>query len=69
MPRSVGPLNQLSAALPRRGREAIARAVKADKVLSNADPNARKAYELRASHSTTAELEDAAQPELEETTK
>ncbi len=69
VPRSVGPLNQLSAALPRRGREAIARAVKADKVLSNADPNARKAYELRASHSTTAELEDAAQPELEETTK
>ncbi len=69
VPRSVGPLNQFSAAIPRRGREAIARAVKADKVLMDIDPKARADYELRASHSTTAELEDASKKELEDTTK
>jgi short-subunit dehydrogenase len=57
VPRSVGPLNQFSAAIPRRGREAIARAVKADKVLMDIDHGARAGYELRASQSTTAELE------------
>ncbi len=51
VPRSVGPLTQFSSALPRRAREGMARALKADKVLSGADFNARKDYELRASHS------------------
>ena len=37
--------------LPRRAREAVGRALKADKVLAAADPEARRGYELRASQS------------------
>jgi NADP-dependent 3-hydroxy acid dehydrogenase YdfG len=66
VPRSVGPLNQFAAAMPRRGREAIARAVKADKVLADIDLTARKDYELRAAHSTTADLEAAGDKQLED---
>ena len=66
VPRSVGPLTQFSSALPRRAREGMARAMKADKVLSGADFNARKNYELRASKSGS-ELEPGdEQKELEE---
>jgi NADP-dependent 3-hydroxy acid dehydrogenase YdfG len=66
VPRSVGAINQVAAVLPRRGREAIVRATKADKVLMDIDQSARAAYELRASHSTTAELEDAESKQLEQ---
>ena len=69
VPRSVGPINQVAAVLPRRGREAIVRATKADKVLMDIDQSARAAYELRASHSTTAELADAETKQLEESKK
>ena len=51
VPKSIGPINKVMGVLPRSGREAFARALKADKVLASADPNARKGYELRASHS------------------
>jgi NADP-dependent 3-hydroxy acid dehydrogenase YdfG len=51
VPKSIGPINKVMGVLPRSGREAIARALKADKVLAGADPDARKGYELRASHS------------------
>jgi len=51
VPKSIGPINQVMGLLPRSGREAVARALKADKVLAQADPNARRAYELRASKS------------------
>jgi NADP-dependent 3-hydroxy acid dehydrogenase YdfG len=51
VPKSIGPINQVLGLLPRSGREAFARALKADKVLAEADPNARRAYELRASNS------------------
>ena len=51
VPRSVGPISQVSALLPRRPREALGRALKVDKVLANADPAARRQYELRAAHS------------------
>ena len=51
VPKSIGPINQVLGLLPRGGREAFARALKADKVLAGADPNARRAYELRASQS------------------
>ena len=54
VPRSLGPINKVIGVLPRSGREAFARALKADKVLAEADPNARRAYELRASHSEPA---------------
>jgi hypothetical protein len=37
--------------LPRAGREAIARALKADQVLANADSRVRAAYEDRAARS------------------
>jgi NADP-dependent 3-hydroxy acid dehydrogenase YdfG len=48
--------------LPRGGREAIGRMLNADKVLADADPVARAAYEHRAAHSEPA-LED--EPETE----
>ena len=51
VPRSIGPINKVLGILPRAGREGFARALKADRVLLQADPNARAAYELRASHS------------------
>jgi len=51
VPRSMGRMVSFSNALPRRPREALARAFNADKVLAEADPGARAAYELRASAS------------------
>jgi NADP-dependent 3-hydroxy acid dehydrogenase YdfG len=51
VPRSVGPISQISAMLPRGPREALGRALKVDKVLANADPNVRAQYELRAAQS------------------
>ena len=51
VPKSIGPINKVLGVLPRAGREGIARALKADKVLAQADPNARRGYELRAAHS------------------
>lgn len=51
VPKSLGPINSVLGLLPRSGREAFARALKADKVLAEADPNTRRAYELRAAHS------------------
>ncbi len=51
VPKSIGPITQVMGVLPRGGREAITRALKADQVLMSADPNARKAYELRAAAS------------------
>ena len=37
VPKSIGPIDQVMGLLPRRGREGVARALKADKVLSGAD--------------------------------
>lgn len=51
VPKSLGPVNKVIGLLPRNGREAFARALKADKVLAQADPAARRAYELRAARS------------------
>jgi len=51
VPRSVGPLTQAIGVLPRGGREFMARALKADRVLADADPSARAGYELRAARS------------------
>lgn len=69
VPRSAGRINQFAAVLPRGGREAVIRAVKGDKVLMDIDQSRRAAYELRASHSTTAELGEAEKKQLEESTK
>jgi NADP-dependent 3-hydroxy acid dehydrogenase YdfG len=51
VPRSIAAISTVMNLLPRRGREAIARGLKADKVLAGADPGARRGYELRASRS------------------
>jgi NADP-dependent 3-hydroxy acid dehydrogenase YdfG len=51
VPRSICPLTSIMAAVPRRGREAFARALKADRVLDTADHGQRRDYELRAAHS------------------
>ena len=54
------------AVVPRSGREALSRALKADKVLSGADPNIRAAYELRAQRCEPGLEPGAAPKELEE---
>jgi NADP-dependent 3-hydroxy acid dehydrogenase YdfG len=51
VPKAIGPITGFMGILPRGGRERIVRALKADQVLMSADPQARKAYELRASQS------------------
>lgn len=51
VPRSVAHITRAMSVLPRGGREAIGRVLKADKVLSQVDDKARAAYELRASRS------------------
>jgi NAD(P)-dependent dehydrogenase (short-subunit alcohol dehydrogenase family) len=54
IPRSTGPLVALGAALPRRARESLARALKADEALLKTDRTARAAYEARAAASAPA---------------
>jgi NADP-dependent 3-hydroxy acid dehydrogenase YdfG len=51
VPRSTQYIATVMNVVPRRGREAIARLLKADKVLAEADPSARAGYEERAAHS------------------
>ncbi|HYM45787.1 MAG TPA: SDR family oxidoreductase [Solirubrobacteraceae bacterium] len=51
LPKSSKRTNALGVLLPRRLAEGMARAMKADRVLADADANVRKAYELRASAS------------------
>ena len=66
VPRSVAAINTVMNVVPRRGREAIGRALKVDQVLSGADPSIRAGYELRAQKSGS-ELEATEAKELEET--
>jgi NADP-dependent 3-hydroxy acid dehydrogenase YdfG len=54
VPKVTGRLVGLGAMLPRRAREAIARASGGDKALRAADPVARAAYEARAAASAPA---------------
>lgn len=51
VPKSLGPINGALGVLPRRGREAIGRALKADRVLDQVDAGSRRDYELRAARS------------------
>lgn len=51
VPRQVQAITTVMNVLPRRDREAIASALKADKVLDQRDDATRRAYELRASQS------------------
>jgi NADP-dependent 3-hydroxy acid dehydrogenase YdfG len=68
VPRSMGALNQALGVLPRSGREAMARALKADRVLSDFDRGARAGYELRAAHSEPGLEPGAEQRQLSEQT-
>ncbi|HWY19284.1 MAG TPA: SDR family oxidoreductase [Solirubrobacteraceae bacterium] len=68
VPRSSKRTNALGTLLPRTLAEGMARALRADRVLADADPHARRAYELRASASEPG-LEPASEPaRIEETT-
>ncbi len=68
VPKSLGPINAVFGLLPRPGREAFARAMKADKVLDDVDTGARRAYELRAAHSEPGLEPGSEQPQLTEST-
>jgi NADP-dependent 3-hydroxy acid dehydrogenase YdfG len=63
VPKSIGPITAVMSLLPRRGREAVVRALKADSVLQ-VDPAARRAYELRAARSEPGLESGAEQKEL-----
>ncbi len=52
VPKSAGVINRVVGVLPRRGREGLVRALKADTALIEADHGARQAYELRAAASS-----------------
>jgi NAD(P)-dependent dehydrogenase (short-subunit alcohol dehydrogenase family) len=54
VPRSIGPTLAVSNLLPRRVREALGRALKIDRALTQADHSARAAYEARAAASAPA---------------
>ena len=56
VPKAIGPITQVMNILPRGGREAITRALKADQVLMSPDLAARRAYDLRAAQSAGGEL-------------
>ncbi len=67
VPKSAKRTSILGVLLPRRLSEGMARAMKADRVLADADPTARRAYELRAAASEPA-LESASQSRIEQKT-
>jgi NAD(P)-dependent dehydrogenase (short-subunit alcohol dehydrogenase family) len=58
VPRSNGPLIQLTSPLPRTWREAIGRWIKADRSLLDTDRSARVEYEARAAASAPAADQD-----------
>ena len=51
VPKSVKGISRVTTLMPRRMAEGVGRALKADRALYGADPNIRRGYELRASHS------------------
>jgi NADP-dependent 3-hydroxy acid dehydrogenase YdfG len=61
VPRSVAGITKVMNLLPRSGREAMSRALKADQVLAQIDTGKRAAYELRVSRPDPA-LEAADEP-------
>ncbi len=64
VPKVAGVANRVVGVLPRRGREGVMRALKADQSLIAADHGARAAYELRAASSASELPAGAAKPEL-----
>lgn len=64
VPKSSRRTSVLSAVLPRRLSEGMARALKADRVLADADSLARRSYELRASRSEPGLEAGEQQPQI-----
>ena len=62
LPRSSRTTHRVTTLLPRRASEALARVIKADRVLMGADKQARAAYELRAAGSDERQLESGDEP-------
>ncbi len=60
VPRANAVMTRISALLPRRANDAIARFMKADKLMFEVDHGARRAYEERAAASVPSSEEDAA---------
>jgi NAD(P)-dependent dehydrogenase (short-subunit alcohol dehydrogenase family) len=64
VPKSIGPTWAVLNLVPRRAREAVGRALKIDRALTDADHGARAAYEARAAASApAADAEHAASAE------
>jgi NAD(P)-dependent dehydrogenase (short-subunit alcohol dehydrogenase family) len=63
VPKSAGRIGRVMQLMPRRGREAVARALKADRVLTEIDHDRRAAYEDRAAHSDPGVEPEAAERE------
>jgi NADP-dependent 3-hydroxy acid dehydrogenase YdfG len=66
VPKSAKRTHTLGGLLPRRISESVARAMKADRVLAEADTEARRAYELRASASEPALTKGSQQSRIPE---
>ncbi|HTZ86330.1 MAG TPA: SDR family oxidoreductase [Solirubrobacteraceae bacterium] len=64
VPKSGKRTNVLGQVLPRRLSEGMARAMKADRVLADADSMARRSYELRASRSEPGLESGEQQPQI-----
>jgi len=61
VPKSSAGIAVVLNLVPRSGREAIAKVMKADKVLAEVDEAKRAAYEERAAHSTAEEQDSSAE--------
>jgi NAD(P)-dependent dehydrogenase (short-subunit alcohol dehydrogenase family) len=66
VPRSTGPISKFMTLLPRSGREAVTRWLKADRILVERDNSVRAAYEDRAAHSDPHQVEAAEEREHSE---
>jgi NADP-dependent 3-hydroxy acid dehydrogenase YdfG len=64
VPKSAKRTNVLGVVLPRRLSEGMARAMKADRVLADADTLTRRSYELRAARSEPGLEEGAQTPQI-----
>ncbi len=64
VPKSAKRTNVLGVVLPRRLSEGMARAMKADRVLADADTSTRRNYELRASRSEPSLEGSPEQPQI-----
>jgi short-subunit dehydrogenase len=67
VPKKARRTNMIISLLPRSLSEGMGRALRADRVLAEANPDVRRGYELRASHSEPALEEAPEQPQLART--